>query len=143
MSKSNNHVSLNDSIINYVLCSVHLSIKVLLATYTMLKWGLQGQFFLSNNSCALFSWQGIPLHLQIDTYEDINNPDAEPIHRAFCQIKVFRDKVSTENRDANLWRSEIWTILLLNVAKDQTNAQKSTKVNFIRDVNNNNNNNIY
>lgn len=38
--------------------------------------------------------QGIPLHLQIDTYEDLTNPDAEPVHRSFCQIKVFRDKVS-------------------------------------------------
>jgi hypothetical protein len=38
--------------------------------------------------------QGIPLHLQIDTYEDIGVADAEPIHRAFCQIKIFRDKVS-------------------------------------------------
>ena len=37
--------------------------------------------------------QGIPLHLQIDTYEDLTNPDAEPIHRGLCQIKVFRDKV--------------------------------------------------
>ena len=40
-----------------------------------------------------FNLQGIPLHLQIDTYEDLTNPDAEPIHRALCQIKVFRDKV--------------------------------------------------
>ena len=38
--------------------------------------------------------QGIPLHLQIDTYEDIANADAEPVHRSFCQIKVFRDKVN-------------------------------------------------
>ena len=38
--------------------------------------------------------QGIPLHLQVDTYEDLTNPDAEPVHRSFCQIKVFRDKVS-------------------------------------------------
>ena len=41
-----------------------------------------------------FPLQGIPLHLQIDTYEDLTNPDAEPVHRSFCQIKVFRDKVS-------------------------------------------------
>lgn len=42
----------------------------------------------------LLPLQGIPLHLQIDTYEDLTNPDAEPVHRSFCQIKVFRDKVS-------------------------------------------------
>jgi len=39
------------------------------------------------------NFQGIPLHLQIDTYEDPDSSDAEPVHRAFCQIKVFRDKV--------------------------------------------------
>jgi hypothetical protein len=51
---------------------------------------------------VLFNWcvyvvQGIPLHLQIDTYEDLGVADAEPIHRAFCQIKIFRDKVSCSN----------------------------------------------
>ncbi len=44
--------------------------------------------------------QGIPLHLQIDTYEDVGVADAEPIHRAFCQIKIFRDKVSFMNKVA-------------------------------------------
>lgn len=34
------------------------------------------------------------MHLQIDTYEDVDVPDAEPVHRAFCQIKIFRDKVN-------------------------------------------------
>lgn len=34
------------------------------------------------------------MHLQIDTYEDLGVADAEPIHRSFCQIKIFRDKVS-------------------------------------------------
>ncbi|XP_032242135.1 grainyhead-like protein 2 homolog isoform X2 [Nematostella vectensis] len=44
--------------------------------------------------------KGIPLHLQIDTYEDVDNPDAEPVHRAFCQIKVFRDKgAERKNKD--------------------------------------------
>ncbi|KXJ11405.1 Grainyhead-like protein 2-like [Exaiptasia diaphana] len=44
--------------------------------------------------------KGIPLHLQIDTYEDPDSPDAEPIHRAFCQIKVFRDKgAERKNKD--------------------------------------------
>ncbi|RMX37016.1 hypothetical protein pdam_00005052, partial [Pocillopora damicornis] len=44
--------------------------------------------------------KGIPLHLQIDTYEDITNPDAEPVHRSFCQIKVFRDKgAERKNKD--------------------------------------------
>ncbi|CAB3988532.1 grainyhead 1 homolog [Paramuricea clavata] len=44
--------------------------------------------------------KGIPLHLQIDTYEDIGVADAEPIHRAFCQIKIFRDKgAERKNKD--------------------------------------------
>ncbi|XP_078371214.1 grainyhead-like protein 2 homolog isoform X2 [Oculina patagonica] len=44
--------------------------------------------------------KGIPLHLQIDTYEDLTNPDAEPVHRSFCQIKVFRDKgAERKNKD--------------------------------------------
>ncbi|XP_029188069.1 grainyhead-like protein 2 homolog [Acropora muricata] len=44
--------------------------------------------------------KGIPLHLQIDTYEDIANADAEPVHRSFCQIKVFRDKgAERKNKD--------------------------------------------
>ena len=48
----------------------------------------------SDQDTPVASLQGIPLHLQIDTYEDLTNPDAEPVHRSFCQIKVFRDKVS-------------------------------------------------
>ncbi|XP_028401956.1 grainyhead-like protein 1 homolog isoform X2 [Dendronephthya gigantea] len=44
--------------------------------------------------------KGIPLHLQIDTYEDVGVADAEPIHRAFCQIKIFRDKgAERKNKD--------------------------------------------
>ncbi|XP_046568966.1 grainyhead-like protein 1 homolog isoform X2 [Haliotis rubra] len=34
--------------------------------------------------------KGIPLHIQIDTYE--NNKDSHPTHRGYCQIKVFCDK---------------------------------------------------
>lgn len=36
--------------------------------------------------------QGLPLHLQIDTYEDPR--DGPVYHRGYCQIKVFCDKVS-------------------------------------------------
>ena len=39
-----------------------------------------------------FSFQGLPLHLQIDTYEDPR--DGPVYHRGYCQIKVFCDKVS-------------------------------------------------
>lgn len=44
--------------------------------------------------------KGIPLHLQVDTYEDLNNSESEPVHRGFCQIKVFRDKgAERKNKD--------------------------------------------
>ncbi|KAL0170270.1 hypothetical protein M9458_034866, partial [Cirrhinus mrigala] len=35
--------------------------------------------------------KGLPLNLQIDTYS-YNNRSNKPIHRAYCQIKVFCDK---------------------------------------------------
>jgi len=36
--------------------------------------------------------KGLPLHVQIDTYDGEN--DKIPFHRGYCQIKVFCDKVS-------------------------------------------------
>lgn len=36
--------------------------------------------------------QGLPLHIQIDTFEDPR--DMSVFHRGYCQIKVFCDKVS-------------------------------------------------
>ncbi|XP_015920555.1 grainyhead-like protein 1 homolog isoform X2 [Parasteatoda tepidariorum] len=35
--------------------------------------------------------KGLPLHLQIDTFDDFRE-NATPYHRAYCQIKVFCDK---------------------------------------------------
>lgn len=35
----------------------------------------------------------MPLHIQIDTFEDPR--DTQVYHRAYCQIKVFCDKVRT------------------------------------------------
>eukprot|EP00794_Sanderia_malayensis_P007236 gene7236-8044_t len=44
--------------------------------------------------------KGIPLHLQVDTFEDLITPDVDPVHRAFCQMKVFRDKgAERKNKD--------------------------------------------
>ena len=37
--------------------------------------------------------KGIPLHFVTDTYEDIDTDSAEPVHRAYCKVKIFRDKV--------------------------------------------------
>ena len=36
-------------------------------------------------------FQGLPLHVQIDTFEDTK--EATPVNRAYCQVKVFCDKV--------------------------------------------------
>ena len=37
--------------------------------------------------------KGLPLHVVVDTFEDTEN-EAEPSHRAYCKVKIFRDKVS-------------------------------------------------
>ena len=37
--------------------------------------------------------KGLPLHIVVDTYEDIET-EREPSHRAYCRVKIFRDKVS-------------------------------------------------
>ena len=37
--------------------------------------------------------KGIPLHFVTDTYEDTDTESAEPVHRAYCKVKIFRDKV--------------------------------------------------
>ncbi|XP_043239158.1 protein grainyhead-like isoform X16 [Amphibalanus amphitrite] len=36
--------------------------------------------------------KGLPLHIQIDTYEDYRDPNAPVSHRAYCQVKSFCDK---------------------------------------------------
>lgn len=36
--------------------------------------------------------KGLPLHIQIDTYDE-NDSSEVPFHRGYCQIKVFCDKV--------------------------------------------------
>ena len=48
--------------------------------------------------------KGLPLHVVIDIYEDLENEAAEPVHRAYCRVKIFRDKVRgcLLNKDGNL-----------------------------------------
>jgi len=54
---------------------------------------------LSTDFSAQKGVKGIPLHLQIDTFEDFSDATI-PTHRAFCQIKVFRDKgAERKNKD--------------------------------------------
>lgn len=40
--------------------------------------------------------KGLPLHLQIDTFDDIREGSL-PINRGYCQIKVFCDKVRADH----------------------------------------------
>jgi hypothetical protein len=40
--------------------------------------------------------KGLPLHVQIDTYDEADN-DKIPFHRGYCQIKVFCDKVDFDS----------------------------------------------
>ena len=42
--------------------------------------------------------KGYPLHVVVDTYEDLESETAEPVHRAYCKVKIFRDKVSCKIR---------------------------------------------
>ena len=36
---------------------------------------------------------GMPMHFVTDTYEDIDRNCTNPVHRAYCRVKMFRDKV--------------------------------------------------
>jgi len=41
-----------------------------------------------------FFLKGLPLHVQIDTHDlEFRVPSKGPVHRGYCQIKVFCDKV--------------------------------------------------
>lgn len=62
------------------------------------------QVFISVNCLSTdFSSQkgvkGLPLNIQIDTYS-YNNRSNKPVHRAYCQIKVFCDKVRLSDWEA-------------------------------------------
>ena len=35
----------------------------------------------------------MPMHFVTDTYEDIDRNCTNPVHRAYCRVKMFRDKV--------------------------------------------------
>lgn len=101
----------------------------------LMEASLSSQVFISVNCLSTdFSSQkgvkGLPLNIQIDTYS-YNNRSNKPVHRAYCQIKVFCDKVSERraqeraadgpilpglpHRAANLKRT--LTVLLLSKKK--------------------------
>jgi transcription factor CP2-like protein len=43
--------------------------------------------------------KGLPLHVVVDTYEDTET-EIEPSHRAYCRVKIFRDKgAERKNKD--------------------------------------------
>ena len=37
--------------------------------------------------------KGYTLYFVSDTYDELDSENAEPVHRAFCRVKIFRDKV--------------------------------------------------
>ncbi|XP_064404554.1 grainyhead-like protein 1 homolog isoform X2 [Halichondria panicea] len=44
--------------------------------------------------------KGYTLHFVSDTYDDMAIESAEPVHRAFCRVKIFRDKgAERKNKD--------------------------------------------
>ncbi|KAH0617519.1 hypothetical protein JD844_015863 [Phrynosoma platyrhinos] len=87
--------------------------RIILAQFLTLF--LSNQIFITVNCLSTdFSSQkgvkGLPLMIQIDTYS-YNNRSNKPIHRAFCQIKVFCDKgaerkIRDEERKQNRKRAK-------------------------------------
>lgn len=44
--------------------------------------------------------KGYTLHFVSDTYEELDYESADPVHRAFCRVKIFRDKgAERKNKD--------------------------------------------
>lgn len=80
-----------------VLSVCHVSICKAGLELPLTEPSLPSQVFISVNCLSTdFSSQkgvkGLPLNIQIDTYS-YNNRSNKPVHRAYCQIKVFCDKV--------------------------------------------------
>ena len=84
-----------------VLC-LHILAFPDMTFVTFFLYSFLPQIFITVNCLSTdFSSQkgvkGLPLMIQIDTYS-YNNRSNKPIHRAYCQIKVFCDKVSKDDR---------------------------------------------
>ena len=70
------------------------------------------RFFRKINPYIIF--QGLPLHVQIDTFEETK--DTGPVHRGYCQVKVFCDKVGVSHILCNIsyiCPSEIWGLIIV------------------------------
>uniref|UniRef100_A0A4W5QUI3 Grainyhead-like transcription factor 1 n=1 Tax=Hucho hucho TaxID=62062 RepID=A0A4W5QUI3_9TELE len=108
----------------------------------------EAKIFISVNCLSTdFSSQkgvkGLPLNLQIDTYS-YNNRSNKPIHRAFCQIKVFCDKgaerkIRDEERKQSRRKDGDVKVSLLQKRNDVTSFKMMTDfetqpVLFIPDV---------
>ena len=52
--------------------------------------------------------KGYPLHVVVDTYEDLENEAVEPVHRAYCKVKIFRDKVHIQTWLGQTWLGQTW-----------------------------------
>lgn len=91
---------------NYILFQINVAVQCLSTDFSSQK-GVKVIYlkFLSIKDLKLnmyFLLKGLPLHLQIDTYEEPR--DTTISHRGYCQIKVFCDKVCflTPNYKKNL-----------------------------------------
>ena len=45
----------------------------------------------------------MPMHFVTDTYEDIDRNCTNPVHRAYCRVKMFRDKVCVYACICTVW----------------------------------------
>ncbi len=99
-----------------ILCTTHdMSLYYWTSPTLLYRWY---EMIIHIHLIQTFFLKGIPLHLQVDTYEDLASPNVDPVHRAFCQIKVFRDKASTVSLSSPL---KSWRKLRVS-AKRQWNA---------------------
>uniref|UniRef100_A0A8D0GUF9 Grainyhead like transcription factor 2 n=1 Tax=Sphenodon punctatus TaxID=8508 RepID=A0A8D0GUF9_SPHPU len=85
--------------------------------------------------------KGLPLMIQIDTYS-YNNRSNKPIHRAYCQIKVFCDKgaerkIRDEERKQNRkkWKGQTSQVPCSNSAEGKLTAiplQKKSDITYFK-----------
>ena len=74
--------------------------------------------FKEINQCIIF--QGLPLHVQIDTFEETK--DTGPVHRGYCQVKVFCDKVGVLYILCSIYYNctiKLWDIIMVLVKHGQ------------------------
>ncbi|XP_042566532.1 grainyhead-like transcription factor 2b [Clupea harengus] len=83
--------------------------------------------------------KGLPLMIQIDTYS-YNNRSNKPLHRAYCQIKVFcdkgaerkiRDEERKQNRKKAKGQSSVYHLINMLINTCLTRNNSKTKLQFL------------